>query len=162
MKIEYSNIFLSSYIFLLIAVFSINIFLGVVVIPTIFNSEIIFKQELLSKFNEGLLMTNVFIKLKFILIILMIYIFIYEFIIKFNNFKNDILIIITSSIVLLTSYLFIGYYIPNILELQNMGEIMTNSEKFISLHQASEINFKLLSCLLLILIYKNIKDLINK
>lgn len=157
MNINYLNIFLYSYIFLLISIFSINIFLGVAVIPTIFNSELILNREILSKFEEGLLMTDIFIKLKYLFIILVIFIFIFEFFIKWKNFKSDKITMVASFVIISTSLLFIGYYIPSILEMQNLGEIMTNSQNFINLHQASEFNFKILSILLLILIYKNIE-----
>lgn len=162
MAIRYLSIFKFSYIFLLISVFSINIFLGIVVIPTIFNSENFLMVELLSKFQEGLLMTNIFIKLKFILALLVIYIFIFEFFFKWKNFRSDKVTMVTSFVVISTSLLFIGYYVPAIVEMQAIGEAMTSSQNFINLHQASEINFKVLSLMLLVLIYKNRSILINR
>ena len=162
MAIRYLSIFKFSYIFLLISVFSINIFLGIVVIPTIFNSENFLMVELLSKFQEGLLMTNIFIKLKFILALLVIYIFIFEFFFKWKNFRSDKVTMVTSFVVISTSLLFIGYYVPAIVEMQAIGEAMTSSQNFINLHQASEINFKVLSLMLLVLIYKNRRIIINR
>jgi hypothetical protein len=39
--------------------------------------------------------------------------------------------------------LFSSYYIPQILEMQALGEAVTNSDKFANVHKGSELNFKL-------------------
>jgi plasmid stability protein len=49
------------------------------------------------------------------------------------------------------------YYLPDILTMQMAGEEMTKSAAFIATHKGSEINFKIFSLALLVLIVQNMR-----
>jgi plasmid stability protein len=49
------------------------------------------------------------------------------------------------------------YYLPDILTMQLAGEEMTKSSAFIATHKGSEINFKIFSAALLVLIVQNMR-----
>lgn len=115
---------------------------GVVVAPTIFKSEILLGSELLTRFQEGLLMTQVFERLAYLVNFLVILAVVYE-VIRFKAFENTRWSMLLTFLVASTGLLFTSYYIPQILEMQLAGEAMTLSETFENVHKASEWNFKL-------------------
>jgi hypothetical protein len=115
---------------------------GVVVAPTIFKSEVLLGSELLTRFQEGLLMTQVFERLAYLVNFLVVIAVLYE-VIKFKAFENTRWSMLLTFMVASTGLLFTSYYIPQILEMQLVGEAMTLSETFENVHKASEWNFKL-------------------
>ncbi len=76
---------------------------------------------------------------------------------KWKNFELDRLTVISAFIVVSTGLLFTSYYIPDIIEMQLGGEVVTKSEQFINTHKGSEINFKIFSLSLLSLLILNLK-----
>jgi hypothetical protein len=117
---------------------------GVVVAPTIFKSEVLLGTELLTRFQEGLLMTQVFERLAYLVNFLVVLAVLYE-VIRFKAFENTRWSLLFTFLVASSGLLFTSYYIPQILEMQLLGESMTLSEKFQNIHKASEWNFKLFS-----------------
>lgn len=115
---------------------------GVVVAPTIFKSELLLGSELLTRFQEGLLMTQVFERLGYLVNFLVVIAILYE-VIKFKAFENTRWSMLLTFLVASTGLLFSSYYIPQIIEMQSLGEAMTLSENFENIHKASEWNFKL-------------------
>ena len=115
---------------------------GVVVAPTIFHSELLLGSELLSRFQEGLLMTQVFERLAYVVNFLVIITILYE-VIKFKSFENTKWSMIFTFLVVASGLLFTSYYIPQILEMQSLGEAVTSSDIFNNVHKGSELNFKL-------------------
>ncbi len=115
---------------------------GVVVAPTIFHSELLLGSELLSRFQEGLLMTQVFERLAYVVNFLVIITILYE-VIKFKSFENTKWSMIFTFLVVASGLLFTSYYIPQILEMQSLGETVTSSDVFNNVHKGSELNFKL-------------------
>ena len=53
--------------------------------------------------------------------------------------------------------MFTSYYIPDILEMQAMGEAKTLSSAFVNTHLGSEINFKIFAFSTLALLILNLK-----
>ena len=141
------------YMFLLISTFATAIFVGVVIAPTIFGSEYIFADEVLSKFQEGLLMTTIFLKLNYLLNFLVISTLLFEGYLYKNGIR-DIFTLSTIFILISTVLLFTNYYTPQILQMQS-AEI-TDGEIFEKLHFASELDFKIFSLILLILVIKKL------
>jgi len=129
---------------------------GIVVAPTIFHSEVLLGSELLTKFQEGLLMTQVFERLSYAVNFLVVLVILYE-VIKYKSFESDRWSLMTTFLVAGTGLLFTSYYIPDILEMQLAGEMMTQSDAFINTHKGSEINFKIFSFATLALLILNLK-----
>jgi hypothetical protein len=153
---KYFRIFTMSYIIILGTVLGAGLLAGIVVAPTIFHSEALLGSELLSHFQEGLLMTHVFEKLAYVVNFLVVVVILYE-VIKYKAFESDRWSIMTTFLVAGTGLLFTSYYMPSILEMQGLGEAMTQSDRFASVHSVSEITFKIFSFATLALLIMNLK-----
>lgn len=144
------------YIISLGAVLGAGLYAGIVVAPTIFHSELYLGGEIISNFQEGLIMTVNFEKLGYAVNFIIFFILFYEAT-KWKNFENDRWTLLSAFIVVATGLLFTSYYIPDIIEMQIGGEVMTQSEAFLNTHKGSEINFKIFSFALLALLILNLK-----
>ena len=141
---KYFRIFTMIFIITLGTVLGASLLAGAVVAPTIFHSEVLLGSELLSRFQEGLLMTQVFERLAYVVNFLVVISILYE-VIKFKAFESNKWSQILTFLVVASGLLFTSYYIPQILEMQSAGEAMTGSHIFENVHKASELNFKLFS-----------------
>jgi len=137
-----------------------GLFAGIVVAPTIFHSEVLLGSELLTRFQEGLLMTQVFERLAYLVNFLVILAIFYE-VIKFKSFENTKWSMIFTFLVAASGLLFTSYYIPQILEMQVLGEAMTQSDAFESVHKGSELNFKLFAFSTLALLILTLKKVLR-
>jgi hypothetical protein len=149
-----------SYIILLGAIFGASIYAGAVVAPTTFHSETLLGTELLSNFQEGLIMTVNFQKLGYAVNFMVFSVLIYEAI-KWKNFESDRWVLIASFLVVSSGLLFSSFYIPDIIDMQLQGDIVTESEKFKNVHFASELDFKLFSFATLALLILNLKKVLR-
>ncbi len=129
---------------------------GIVVAPTIFHSELLLGSELLSRFQEGLLMTQVFERLAYAINFLVVVVILYE-VIKYKAFESDRWSLLATFLVVSTGLLFTSYYMPQILEMQSMGESITGSKLFENTHFASELDFKIFAFSALALLILNLK-----
>jgi hypothetical protein len=149
------------YIILLGIMLGAALYAGVVVAPSIFHSEVALGSELLSRFQEGLIMTVNFVKLSYLVNITILAVIFYEGY-RFKSFERDGIALLSAVVVVLSGLLYAHYYIPQILEFQAEGEKITESKLFENTHFASELDFKLFAVALLILlvrnIYRNLKD----
>ena len=139
---NYFRIFTMIFIITLGTVLGAGLLAGIVVAPTIFHSEVLLGSELLTRFQEGLLMTQVFERLAYVVNFLVVIAILYEAI-KFKAFENTRWSLMFTFLVAASGLLFTSYYIPQILEMQALGEAATNSEIFANVHKGSELNFKL-------------------
>jgi hypothetical protein len=139
---QYFRILTIIFIIILGMTLGAGLLAGVVVAPTIFHSELLLGSELLTRFQEGVLMTQVFERLAYLVNFLVVIAIVYE-VIKFKAFENTRFSMLLTFLVASTGLLFTSYYIPQILEMQLAGEAMTLSETFENIHKASEWNFKL-------------------
>ncbi len=144
------------YIILLGAIFGASIYAGAVVAPTTFHSELLLGKEILSQYQEGLIMTVNFHKLGFMVNFMVFLVILYEAI-KWKTFESDRWTLIATFLVVSSGLLFSSYYIPSVIEMQNGGEVITNSEIFKNTHFASELDFKLFSFAILLLLVLNLK-----
>jgi hypothetical protein len=144
------------YIITLGATLGASLYAGAVVAPNMFHSELFFGKDIISNFQEGIIMTQNFLKLGYVVTFMVFFVLLYE-IIKWKNFEGDKLTTIFAFLVISSGLLFSGYYIPSIIEMQNGGEIVTQSEIFKNTHFASELNFKLFSFTTLVLLILNLK-----
>ncbi len=132
-----------------------SLYAGAVVAPNIFHSEIALGSEILSRFQEGLIMTKNFVKLSYLVDIAILSVIFYEGY-RFKSFERDGIGLLSALLVVLSGLLYSHYYIPQILEFQAKGEEITKSKLFENTHFASELDFKLFAFALLILIARNI------
>jgi hypothetical protein len=131
------------------------LFAGIVVAPTIFHSELALGSQLLTHFQEGQLMTVNFVKLSYLVDVTLLAVIFYEGY-RFKSFERDSVGLLSAVVVVLSGLLYAHYYIPQILEMQAKGEEITKSDIFQNAHFASELDFKLFSVALMVLLVRNI------
>lgn len=150
-----------AYIILLGIMLGSALYAGIVVAPTTFHSEVALGEELLTRFQEGLIMTVNFQKLAYLVNVTILAVILYEGY-RFKSFERDAIALLSGLLVIMTGLLYAHYYIPQIIELQAGGEAITQSALFEKTHFASELDFKLFAVALVILlarnIYRNMKD----
>ena len=145
-----------SYIILLGVLLGAGLFAGIVVAPTTFHTEIWLGGEVLTHYQEGLIMTQNFLKLSYLVTFSIIIIFLYEGY-KYKKFERDKITQISTFFAISTGLLFSQYYMPDIINMQLAGEAMTQSNAFINTHKGSEINFKIFSLAILVLMVRNMQ-----
>ncbi len=143
------------YLILLSSTLGAVLFAGIVVAPVIFNSQL-YIGDILSHYQEGVLMTQNFVKLSYLITVVMIAVFLYEGY-KYKKFERDKVTTASALLVLMSGAMFNYYYLPDILTMQMAGEEMTKSIAFINTHKGSELDFKIFAFALLVLIVKNMQ-----
>ena len=144
------------YLIFLSGVLGAILYAGIVVTSVTFNTHLYVGSELLTQFQEGQLMTENFLRLSYVVNILILLVVLYEGY-KFKKFERDTLTTVAAFFVFSTALLFSQYYIPDIVSMQEEGEKMTKSLAFINTHKGSEINSKILALSLLVLIVQNMR-----
>jgi len=144
------------YLVLLAATLGAGLYAGIVVAPVTFHTEQWLGGEVLSHFQEGLIMTQNFVKLSYLVDVTVIAVALYEGY-KYKKFERDTVTQIATFFTISTGLMFGHYYLPDILTMQMAGEEMTKSAAFINTHKGSEINFKIFSLALLVLIVQNMR-----
>ncbi|MCI7047582.1 MULTISPECIES: DUF4149 domain-containing protein [Helicobacter] len=135
------------------------------ILASAFSASVVFRGASLAEglditlFQSGILMTQIFIKVNFLLNILALLILIYELItlqttrqkfIPLLGFINAILIL-----------LFTLYYTPYIIEAQTIGESAIETLEFNQMHQQSELVFKTLLITLILLFFTRFFGIFN-
>ncbi|MCB4753664.1 MAG: DUF4149 domain-containing protein [Sulfurovum sp.] len=144
------------YLIFLTATLGAGLFAGIVVAPVTFHTEEWLNGKVLSHFQEGLIMTQNFVKLSYLVDVMVIAVILYEGY-KYKKFERDTTTQVATFFVVATGVMFGHYYLPDILTMQLAGEGMTKSIAFIATHKGSEINFKIFSMALLVLIVRNMQ-----
>lgn len=142
------------YLIFLATVMGASIYAGAVVAPVIFNTVDVFNIEILTHFQEGMIMTENFVRLSYVITLSVVIVAIYEGY-RYKKGERDTLAIITAFLIICTGVLFSYYYLPDILLMQQAGEQMTQSETFANTHKASEINFQIYVFAILALLIRN-------
>ncbi len=151
---KYFRITTIAYLVLLGATLGAGLFAGMVVAPVTFHTETWLGSAVLSHYQEGLIMTQNFVKLSYLVNAVLIAVALYEGY-KYKKFERDTITQVATFFVFGSGLLFSQYYIPDILTMQMAGEEMTKSVAFINTHKGSEINFKIFSFALLVLMVRN-------
>lgn len=133
---------------------------GIIMTSTIFNSEA-YIGPLLSHYQEGSIMSAGFDKFSYFLGFMGIVIFSYEMF-SYKTLQTDKTVILATLVALSAIGLFIGVYMPKILEMQAQGEEATKSAAFENLHLGSEIDFKILLISLIVLMGRRLYVLLGK
>lgn len=123
--------------------------LGIFVAAVVFHSEIYLTVPLLSRFEEGQIMGEIFRRFSYWSYFMAGVITLYE-ISRYKMMRIDKIAILSALGSVGTLLLFSAVYTPKILEYQAMG-VTGISENFEALHKASEIDFKILFVMLLVL-----------
>lgn len=153
---RYFKIATIAYLVLLGATLGAGLFAGIVVAPVTFHTEAWLGSEVLTHYQEGLIMTENFVRLSYLVNVVLFSVLLYEGY-KYKKFERDTATQIATFFVIATGLLFSQYYMPDILSMQMAGEAMTQSDVFINTHKGSEINFKIFSLALLVLMVRNMQ-----
>jgi len=145
-----------AYLVLLGVTLGAGLYAGIVVAPVTFHTEQWLGSGVLSHYQEGLIMTQNFVRLSYLVNVTLLAVFLYEGY-KYKKFERDTITQVATFFVFATGLLFSFYYLPDILTMQMGGEEMTKSAAFISTHKGSEINFKIFSLALLVLMVRNMQ-----
>ncbi|MBZ7954451.1 DUF4149 domain-containing protein [Campylobacter sp. W0018] len=134
-------------LFLLAVMIGIELILGIVVAPVIFYPQNFIGDGILSHYQSGILMTQIFIKMGYLLLIVSIINILFEIFSYFRekfNFKIKFSKLILSLIILILSLVFVFYFTEQIISMQKLGEQATTSAEFTDIHSASEITLKII------------------
>ncbi|QOR61356.1 DUF4149 domain-containing protein [Sulfurovum sp. ST-21] len=145
-----------AYLILIGATLGAGLFAGIVVAPVTFHTENWLGSEILSHYQEGLIMTQNFVKLSYLVDVTVIAVALYEGY-KYKKFERDNITQVATFFVIVTGLMFGHYYLPDILTMQMAGEEMTKTAAFVNTHKGSEINFKIFSTALLVLMIRNMQ-----
>jgi hypothetical protein len=143
------------YIIILGVTLGAGLYAGAVVAPVTFHSELYLGSDILSRFQEGLIMSENFARLGYLVTFTVLIVILYEGY-KYKMYQRDTTISIAAFVVITSGLLYAHYYIPQILEMQKEGESITKSNTFENLHFASELDFKLFALSLIVLLGRNI------
>lgn len=124
--------------------------LGAFVAAVVFHSEIFLSIPLLSRYEEGKIMGEIFRRFSYWGYVMAAIIAVYEAA-RFKAMQIDKISILSAMGAMGTLLLFSGVYTPKMLEFQQLGEVAMMNNSFESLHKASEIDFKILLVMLLVL-----------
>ncbi len=144
-----------SYLILLAATFGAVIVLGVIVAPVVFHTDKILVDLVMDRYNEGIIMGELFHRFSYWIYFVAFSVFIYEsYIYKIG--QRDAIAFGATVTVLFSSLMFSGVYAPKILDIQDLGIEATQSDTFQNIHIASEIDFKILAVGLLVLFVRRL------
>ena len=118
---KYFRMATMAYLTLLGTVLGAGLYAGIVVAPVTFHTEQWLGSEILSHYQEGLIMTQNFVRLSYLVNFMLIAVVIYEGY-KYKKFERDTITQVATFFVFATGLLFSQYYIPDILTMQLAGE----------------------------------------
>ncbi|MDD5158521.1 MAG: DUF4149 domain-containing protein [Sulfuricurvum sp.] len=135
--------------------------LGVFVAAVVFHSEMYLTLPLLSRYEEGKIMGEIFRRFTYWAYFMTAVIAIYE-VSRYKVMQIDKISILSALGSIGTLLLFSAVYTPKILEYQTQGEAVMMQNSFEALHKASEIDFKILLVSLLILFMRRAYVMVAK
>lgn len=147
-------------LFLLASMMGIELILGIVVAPTIFFPQNIIGEGVLNHFQSGLMMTQIFIKMGYLLIFVSVVNFLYEiysFVKDKIKFQIKFSKLMLSFLILILSLVFVFYFTHTLIGLQNLGEQATKTEEFASIHNANEVVIKIILIMQVFLYFLSFK-----
>jgi hypothetical protein len=130
--------------------------LGIFVAPVIFHSGDLLPGHLLSRYEEGMLMGEIFRRFGYWAYVAAAVILVFE-INEYRRQRRDKWAIMGALLAVATLLMFAAVYIPKILSMQAEGPDATASEAFASLHSASELDFKVLAVALIVLFVRRMQ-----
>jgi hypothetical protein len=125
------------YLWALGAVIGVELAVGILVAPVIFFPASILGEGVLSHYQSGLLMTNIFLRYNMILLAISTACVLYELYMYYKK-SGDIWAWAMSIVGFAGMILFVFYYTPYIVEAQAQGAGATTTDMFASMHKQSE------------------------
>ncbi len=158
MKVSDSSIRLSipkyiwvPYLMLLGITLGISLNIGVFVAPTIFHADDLLGTGVLTHYQEGLIMTKIFLNSNIVVNVTCVAIAIVEGY-HFLRFYRDAVTFYSAFVTIWSGLMFTLYYTPQIVEFQSQGDSILENELFKNTHIASEWDFKIFVVALTILL----------
>ena len=138
----------SIYIFIIAALIGIELSLGALVAPVVFFPQQIIGEGVLSHFQSGKLMSEIFVKYGGILIAVSVICLVFEMI-NFNNNKSQSFRLRLSTLMLtlvniILALLFVLYFTDYVISAQKIGAEATMTPEFAQIHAASKWCMKLI------------------
>ena len=130
--------------------------LGIFVAPVIFHSGALLPNNLLSRYEEGMLMGEIFRRFGYWAYVVAAVILVFE-VNEYRRRRRDKWAIMSALLAVATLLMFAAVYIPKILAMQAEGPDATATEAFASLHSASELDFKILAAALIVLFVRRMQ-----
>ena len=155
-QLKTNKYFTIIYLLILGIVLGATIYAGAVVAPVTFHSEQWLANEILNRFQEGLIMTQNFIRLGYFILFAMLAIFIYEGY-QYKRFNRDLIKTLSALGAIMSGSLFKYFYMNSIIEMQLKGESVVNSKIFENMHKGSEIALVLFMIFLIILFVRTLQ-----
>lgn len=136
--------FRSFYLLLLGICIGAELAIGIFMAPVIFYPSQYIGEGVLSHYQSGQLMTQVFLKYNVMLIFISSLIFLFEIVNLKNSesFNYKISAFFLALIITLLAMAFVFYFTPYILDAQKIGVEATATTEFASMHKASEFVMK--------------------
>ena len=153
---KYFRMTTMAYLIFLSVVLGAMLYAGIVVTAVTFHTDAWLGSDLLTRFQEGQIMTENFLRLSYVVNVMIVVVVLYEGY-KFKKFERDTVTKVATFFVLATALLFSQYYIPDIIAMQAQGEEVTKSVAFLNTHKGSEINSKIFALALIVLIVQNMR-----
>lgn len=151
---------ISSYLLFLGAIIGIEFAAGALIAPIIFYPAKFLGEGVLTHFQSGILMTQVFLRFNIILLVFIFLAWLFEaYMYKIG--KKDLWTIGILVVISFCAYLFVFYYTPFIVNAQQLGAKGTTTPEFFSMHKQSEIDMKILMMLQITLLFKRVWSLIK-
>ena len=146
--------FLSVYVVLLGMALGVELCAGAFVAPIIFHPNGYLGEGVLTHFQSGILMTQIFLKSNILLGLVAFYGIVFEIITWITKQSRDVLSLSFSFAGFILTALFIFYYTPFIVNAQIA--LTTESESFFKMHKESELVMKSLMIVQLVLMIRRV------
>jgi hypothetical protein len=144
-----------TYLIVLAASFGSVIVLGAFVAPVVFHTDKIVIDLLISNYNAGIIMGEIFHRFSYWVSFLAFFVLAYE-LVMYKLGQRDTIIFVSWVTVFFSSLMFSEVYSPKILAMQALGVEATQSDTFANIHAASELDFKILAISLLVLFIRRL------
>ena len=130
--------FMVIYLVMLGIAIGVEIAAGAFIAPVIFFPQKYLGDGVLSHFQSGILMTQVFLKMNLVIGFAALYSIIYEVQVFMMRKNYDFLSFFLSLVIVVGTGLFLFYYTPFIVHAQQLGAMETTTEAFATMHKQSE------------------------
>lgn len=130
--------FMVIYLAMLGIAIGVEIAAGAFIAPVIFFPQKYLGDGVLSHFQSGILMTQVFLKMNLVIGFVALYSIIYEVQVFMMRKNYDFLSFFLSFLIVVSTGLFLFYYTPFIVHAQQLGSAETTTEAFTTMHKQSE------------------------
>lgn len=137
------------YQFLLASLIGLELTLGILVAPIIFYPQKVGVIDVLSHFQSGLMMGELFSKMGYILLGVSAFSLVFELF----SFKKHLLRLLLALCIATLACVFVFYFTDFILHAQSLGEKTTQTQEFQSIHKWSEWTLKLIVAFQILLFF---------